>query len=98
MIRPIVKLGIQFYVFIFETKIKNDIHSALQNYKIFVFQRNYEIKLLNLHRHLMSTGLSELASDTLSETLPLNAKKEIIIESETSIEETANMGILINGK
>ena len=25
-----------------------------------------------MHRHLRSTGLSELASDTLSETLPIN--------------------------
>lgn len=40
--------------------------AALQNYKIFVIQRNYEIKSLNLHRHLRSTGLSDLASDTLS--------------------------------
>lgn len=34
-------------------------------------------KTLNLHRHLRATDLSELASDTLSETLPklmLNSK------------------------
>ena len=39
-----------------------------------VTQRNNEIKSLNLHLHLRSTGLSELASDTLSETLQKNGR------------------------
>uniref|UniRef100_UPI0025B74E0E hypothetical protein n=1 Tax=Bacteroides caecimuris TaxID=1796613 RepID=UPI0025B74E0E len=40
------------------------------NYYFFIVLRNNEKKQLNLHRHLRSTGLRELASDTLSETLP----------------------------
>ena len=44
--------------------------AALQNYKFFIEYRNNEIKSLNLHRHLRYTGLRELASDTLCETLP----------------------------
>ena len=44
------------------------LHSKIANF--FVTQRKYEILSLNLQRHLRSIGLSELASDTLSETLP----------------------------
>ena len=42
-----------------------------QNYYFFNEQRNNEKKQLYLHCHLRSTDLSELASDTLSETLPV---------------------------
>ncbi|MDD6315015.1 MAG: hypothetical protein PUA78_08460, partial [Porphyromonadaceae bacterium] len=45
------------------------LHSKIANF--FVTQRKYEILSLNLQRHLRSIGLSELASDTLSETLPM---------------------------
>lgn len=49
------------------------------HFKNTIFSSNNEImgKTLNLHRHLRATDLSELASDTLSETLPklmLNSK------------------------
>ncbi len=43
--------------------------AALQNIYFFRQYRNNEEKSLNLHRHLRSIGLSELALDTLSETL-----------------------------
>jgi len=45
------------------------------HYKITNFSpsnNGYNIKSLYLQRHLRSTGLSELTSDTLCETLPTN--------------------------
>ena len=47
--------------------------------------RKYEILSLNLQRHLRSIGLSELASDTLSETLP-NADKAFVKDTESKSE------------
>lgn len=62
---------------------------------------NYSKDFESENIHIGSSVSPNIATgkvDFKTGTFKLNAKKEIIIESETSIEETANMEILINGK